>query len=126
MSPAWPNSHGASSVLRSMVVVACWQVVDVAVAAKHVSDAILEARRIGLGRVTKQRGGGGGGGGGRRERECKINPCPRSSDFHPSNMAAKIQILTCRLWLLESDGTVTIGFIFRYTLCTKQTKGCQF
>ena len=79
MSPAWPNSHGASSVLRSMVVVACWQVVDVAVAAKHVSDAILEARRIGLGRVTKQRGGGGGGGG--REAGKRVQDKPLSQIF---------------------------------------------
>ena len=63
--------------------------VDVVVAAKHVSDAILGVRGIGLGRVTKRRGGGGGG----REREGEKNPSPpplslwRSSQiFHPSNM----------------------------------------
>ena len=41
---------------------ACSQAVDDVVAAKHVSDAMLEAHGIGLGRVTKR-------GGGRRERE---------------------------------------------------------
>ena len=35
---------------------ACLQAVDVVVATKHVSDAILEEGGIGLGRVTKRRG----------------------------------------------------------------------
>ena len=40
------------NVLESNLQLACSQAVDVVVAAKHVSDAILEEHGIGLGRVT--------------------------------------------------------------------------
>ena len=50
---------------------ACSQVVDVVVAAKHVSDAILEEHGIGPGRVTKTKGG--------REREGGVPDIPTST-----------------------------------------------
>ena len=43
--------------LRSGDLVACLLLVNVVVATKHVSDAILEEREIGLGQVTKRQGG---------------------------------------------------------------------
>ena len=54
---------------------ACSQAVDVVVAAKHVSDAILEEHGIGPGRVTKTKGWGGGGG----EREGGVPDLPTST-----------------------------------------------
>ena len=57
--------------------------VDVVVAAKHVSDAILGVRGIGLGRVTKRRGGGGGGGGGKERARKTLLPLPSRFGVRP-------------------------------------------
>lgn len=79
---------------------ACSQVVDVVVAAKHVSDAILEEHGIGPGRVTKTKRGA-------RKRGWR----PRYSDFHPSNMATEIQMTACKpakfipVWRINSPRT---------------------